>query len=89
MRSSKKATQLDPSVMLHQLRKRYGTDGEIPVFPLVEWRRAIVFDETRLGYWEWVAWMIERDGSHILNQHSFKGLNNVDQCSCSNVAERQ
>jgi hypothetical protein len=47
-------------LVIDKLRKRYGTDGEVPEFPLTEWRRAIIFNETRLGYWEWVAWMIEK-----------------------------
>ena len=38
-----------------ELIKTYGEWGEHPVFQLVEWRAEVTSNDTRLGYWEWVA----------------------------------
>jgi len=29
--------------------------GEHPTYKMIDWRDAVVRDETRLGYWAWVA----------------------------------
>lgn len=62
---------LAKSATIAQLKKRYGTDQEVPAFPLVEWRQAVMYDETRLGYWEWVAWKIEHGGPRGLTEHTY------------------
>lgn len=44
-----------------ELRERYGQFGEHPRYPVEDWKYEIQNDDTRRGYWEWVAASIERD----------------------------
>ncbi|MBZ9574578.1 hypothetical protein [Modicisalibacter sp. MOD 31.J] len=43
------------------LRSRHGVWGEHPDYPADDWRYEVGNDDTRQGYWEWVASSIERD----------------------------
>jgi hypothetical protein len=36
--------------------------GEHPTFKMIDWRDAVVRDETRVGYWAWVASCIAVEG---------------------------
>ena len=38
-----------------ELIETYTSWGEHPAFPLVDWRAEVTSNDTRLGYWEWVA----------------------------------
>lgn len=46
---------------LQEPRDVYGHWGEHPGYPLEDWRLQVMNNETRLGYWEWVADCIEFD----------------------------
>lgn len=35
--------------------------GEHPTYKMIDWRNAVSEDETRLGYWQWVATLIEQE----------------------------
>jgi hypothetical protein len=35
--------------------------GDHPTYTMIDWRNAVIDDETRLGYWAWVASMIEQE----------------------------
>jgi len=41
------------------LSVQYGSWGEHPEHSLEDWRYEVANDDTRLGYWEWVAHRIE------------------------------
>jgi len=37
------------------MQEKYGGHmGQHPEYPFREWRKAVGFRETRVGYWEWV-----------------------------------
>lgn len=38
-----------------ELIKTYTSWGEHPAFPLADWRAEVTSNDTRLGYWAWVA----------------------------------
>lgn len=42
-----------------ELIETYTSWGEHPVFQLVDWRAEVTSNDTRLGYWEWVANQLE------------------------------
>jgi hypothetical protein len=46
-----------------QLRERYDNWGEHPEHSLEAWQHQVANDETRRGYWEWVAAEIEANDS--------------------------
>lgn len=35
--------------------------GDHPTYKMIDWRNAVIDDETRLGYWAWVVSMIEQE----------------------------
>lgn len=41
------------------LSVKYGPDGEHPLFPRAEWRRAVAEDRTDEGYWSWAQLLVE------------------------------
>ena len=41
-----------------------GLWGEHPVYPITDWRNEVSNDDTRLGYWDWVAHQLEGDTSN-------------------------
>lgn len=46
--------------LVRQLREKHGGYwGEYDRFPVNDWRYAVDTGETRLGYWEWVAYLVE------------------------------
>lgn len=47
------------------LRAHGGVWGEHPTHPTQDWRYAVSNEDTRLGYWEWVASEIETDRGEI------------------------
>jgi hypothetical protein len=50
------------SAITHEtLRTKYGHWGEHPEYPLEDWRREVAENDTRMGYWEWVAVNIHAD----------------------------
>lgn len=42
-----------------ELREQFGHWGDHPVHPVSEWKQEVQVDNTRLGYWEWVAILLE------------------------------
>lgn len=42
-----------------ELEQEYGIWGECPAAPLCDWRMDVNNNDTRLGYWSWVAAMLE------------------------------
>jgi hypothetical protein len=39
--------------------------GEHPTYKMIDWRDAVARDETRLGYWSWVAsCIVAEEGGH-------------------------
>lgn len=38
-----------------RLQQEYGVWGEHPDYPVKDWQYEVGNDETRAGYWEWVA----------------------------------
>lgn len=63
------ANQSDYNLTPDQLREKYDTeDGwgnhPDPVYDMAEWRREVENEDTRLGYWDWVAGrlFLEQDG---------------------------
>jgi hypothetical protein len=38
-----------------------GTFGEHPAYPVADWQLEVTNDNTRRGYWEWVAANLELD----------------------------
>lgn len=46
-----------------ELIETYHQWGEHPTFPLADWRAEVASDDTRLGYWEWVANQLEIHGN--------------------------
>lgn len=43
------------------LRAAHGTWAEYPKFPLKDWYYEVANGDTRLGYWDWVAWYIRQE----------------------------
>lgn len=43
----------------NDLRLTHGVWGEHPDCPVADWRNQVANDETRAGYWEWVASELE------------------------------
>lgn len=41
--------------MMESLIRLYGPWGEHPQHPVEDWKYAVANDDTRLGYWAWVA----------------------------------
>ena len=50
---------LDMADETQNLRLQYGPDGEHPEFQRDDWRSAVAFNETQLGYWEWVVHQVQ------------------------------
>ena len=46
---------------IYNLQMLYGVFSDHPDFPSSDWRRQVVNDETRLGYWDWVQNAMEQD----------------------------
>ncbi len=44
-----------------QLRQQYGHWGNHPDFSITDWQREVSERNTRLGYWEWVASLMEQE----------------------------
>lgn len=44
-----------------ELSDEFGHWSEHPKYPLSDWKTAIANDETRDGYWDWVANSAEND----------------------------
>lgn len=42
-----------------ELREAHGHWGSHPVHSVSDWKQEIEADNTRLGYWEWVASILE------------------------------
>ena len=42
-----------------ELREQFGHWGDHPVHPVSEWKQEVQADNTRLGYWEWMAILLE------------------------------
>jgi hypothetical protein len=42
-----------------ELRDQFGHWGDNPVHSVSEWKQEVQADNTRLGYWEWVATIME------------------------------
>lgn len=42
-----------------ELRDQFGHWGDNPVHSVSEWKQEVQADNTRLGYWEWVATLME------------------------------
>ena len=42
-----------------ELREQFGHWGDHPVHPVSEWKQEVQADNTRLGYWQWVATLLE------------------------------
>ncbi len=38
-------------------------DGEYPAYTRADWRLAVAERDTLLGYWEWVAHMLEEEAT--------------------------
>ena len=52
----------DYELSADQLRAAYGGNWEqYPKYPVSDWQHEVSEDNTRLGYWEWVAQSIEED----------------------------
>lgn len=50
------------TITVDQLKAEYGgTWGEHPEAPLCDWRLEVANNDTRLGYWEWVAALLSDD----------------------------
>lgn len=45
-----------------KLKEKYGVWGEHPAYPVSDWQYEVGNDDTRLGYWPWVAHRIESEG---------------------------
>lgn len=45
------------------LLKGWGVWGEHPDHPLEDWRYEVANDDTRQGYWDWVAKRVEEEQS--------------------------
>lgn len=41
--------------LARKLQDRYGVWGEHPDYPVLDWVNEVSNDDTRLGYWDWVA----------------------------------
>lgn len=50
---------LDMADETERLRREYGPDGEHPNFDRLDWKSEASFDETQLGYWEWVVHRVQ------------------------------
>jgi hypothetical protein len=44
-----------------QLREQFGHSGGHPVHSVSEWKKKVQADNTRLGYREWVATLLEAE----------------------------
>jgi hypothetical protein len=44
-----------------ELRNKYGHWGYHPDFPVKDWRHEVADNDTRLGYWEWIAARMEEE----------------------------
>jgi predicted phosphohydrolase len=44
-----------------ELREQFGHWEGHPVHPVSEWRQEVQAEDTRLGYWEWVATLLEAE----------------------------
>ena len=53
----------DRELSAEQLRNKYGGNWEQhPDYPVEDWQYEVGNDDTRLGYWEWLAHRIEEGG---------------------------
>mgnify|MGYP003394773457 CR=1 FL=1 len=43
----------------------YGPWGEHPEYPVEDWKSEVANDETRLGYWPWVASRTEHSQTQV------------------------
>ena len=50
---------LDMADETERLRREYGQNGEHPDFDRLDWKSEVSFDETQLGYWEWVVHRVQ------------------------------
>ena len=41
-----------------ELEFKYKREGQHPLVPLIDWRQAVINDDTLLGYWAWVEFML-------------------------------
>jgi hypothetical protein len=48
-----------PSAIFNIAEQHGGTWGSHPDFPLADWQHEVSNNETRLGYWDWVAGKLE------------------------------
>jgi hypothetical protein len=44
-----------------ELREQFGHWGDNPVHSVSEWKQEVQADNTRIGYWEWVATLLEAE----------------------------
>jgi len=44
-----------------ELREQFGHWGDHPVHSVSEWKHEVLAGNTRLGYWEWVATLLEAE----------------------------
>jgi hypothetical protein len=54
----------DKGLSFHDLGELYDELecwGEHPSYKMIDWRNAVAADDTRLGYWAWVAALIEQE----------------------------
>ena len=42
-----------------ELREQFGHRGDHPVHPVSEWEQEVWVGNTRLGYWDWAAMLLE------------------------------
>jgi hypothetical protein len=42
-----------------ELREQFGHWGDHPTLSVSEWKKEVHSDNTRLGYWEWVASILQ------------------------------
>lgn len=52
---------LEAAMTPTQLREALGHWGEHPDHPVADWRYEVANDDTRSGYWEWVALRLATD----------------------------
>lgn len=50
---------LDMADETEKLRREYGSGGEHPKWPRLEWKDGVNLSETQLGYWEWVVHRVQ------------------------------
>lgn len=48
-----------------ELREQFGHWGDNPVHSVSEWKQEVRAGNTRLGYWEWVATLLEAEEESV------------------------